>query len=72
MSNFLTVEKAAAQAGFSVRHFRRFIVEDSIPAKKFGGHKVFILASDLQKWMDAHPGKKPINEGSRARMRKSG
>jgi hypothetical protein len=49
---FLDIPTAAEKAGYSLKHFRRFIEEDGIPTQKFG-RKLFILGRDFQKWADA-------------------
>jgi excisionase family DNA binding protein len=46
---FLRIPTAASLAGFSIRHFRRIIEDDSIPTMRIG-RKFFIVASDFQNW----------------------
>lgn len=46
---FMTVPNAAAQAGFSLRHFRRLITDDHIPVVQIG-RKFFILGRDFDSW----------------------
>jgi len=46
---FLDIPTAAEMAGFSIRHFRRIIEEDSIPIVQIG-RKFFILGRDFQSW----------------------
>ena len=46
---FLDIPTAAEMAGFSIRHFRRMIEEDSIPIVQIG-RKFFILGRDFQSW----------------------
>lgn len=48
---FLDIPTAATIAGFSIRHFRRIVEEDSIPTMRIG-RKFFILASDFHDWQD--------------------
>ncbi len=48
---FLDILTAAEMAGFSIRHFRRIIEEDSIPIVQIG-RKFFILGRDFQLWED--------------------
>ena len=47
--NFLDIASAASQAGYSPRHFRRIIEEDSIPVTQIG-RKHFIIKKDLEAW----------------------
>src|SRR5262252_4961000 len=47
--NFLDIASAAFEAGYSPRHFRRIIEEDSIPMLQIG-RKFFILSRDLEAW----------------------
>ena len=44
-------------AGFSLRHFRRIIEEDSIPIVQIG-RKFFILGRDFTSWQENKEGKK--------------
>jgi len=46
---FLDIPTAATMAGFSLRHFRRIIEEDSIPIVQIG-RKFFILGRDFSTW----------------------
>ena len=46
---FLDIPAAADMAGFSLRHFRRIIEEDSIPIVQIG-RKFFILGRDFSSW----------------------
>ena len=46
---FLDIPAAADMAGFSLRHFRRIIEEDSIPIVQIG-RKFFILGRDFTTW----------------------
>ena len=46
---FLDIPSAASMAGFSIRHFRRIIEEESIPTMQIG-RKFFILGSDFHNW----------------------
>ena len=45
----LDIPSAAQLAGFSVRHFRRIIEEDSIRIVEIG-RKFFILGRDFDQW----------------------
>ena len=47
--NFLDIPTAAFQAGYSPRHFRRIIEEDSIPVLQIG-RKFFIVSRDFEEW----------------------
>src|SRR5262249_9098883 len=47
--NYLDIASAAFEAGYSPRHFRRIIEEDSIPMLQIG-RKFFILSRDLEAW----------------------
>lgn len=46
---FLDIPSAAAEAGYSIRHFRRVMEEDRIPIMQIG-RKFFILGRDFAKW----------------------
>ena len=46
---FLDIPAAAEMAGFSIRHFRRIIEENSIPTMQIG-RKFFILGRDFKTW----------------------
>ena len=54
---FLDIPSAAFQAGYSSRHFRRIIEEDSIPIVQIG-RKFFILGRDFTSWQENKEGKK--------------
>jgi hypothetical protein len=54
---FLDIPTAAEMAGFSLRHFRRIIEEDSIPIVQIG-RKFFILGRDFTSWQEGKEGKK--------------
>ena len=54
---FLDVPTAAEMAGFSIRHFRRIIEEDSIPIMQIG-RKFFILSRDFNSWESTKRGKR--------------
>ena len=54
---FLDIPSAAAEAGFSSRHFRRIIEEQGIPVIKIG-RKLFVLTKDVQNWQLRHSQKK--------------
>ena len=54
---FLDIPTAAEMAGFSLRHFRRIIEEDSIPIVQIG-RKFFILGRDFTSWQENKEGKK--------------
>jgi hypothetical protein len=45
----LDITAAAEAAGFSLRHFRRIIIEDKIPVVEIGGKKV-IDERELEAW----------------------
>jgi hypothetical protein len=49
---FLDIPTAAEMAGFSLRHFRRIIEEDSIPIVQIG-RKFFILGRDFTTWQSS-------------------
>jgi excisionase family DNA binding protein len=55
---FLDLGTAATRAGFSVRHFRRIIEDESIPTLRLG-RKCFILASDFEAWKEAQEDQRP-------------
>ena len=55
---FLDVPTAAELAGFSIRHFRRIIEEDSIPIVQIG-RKFFILGRDFSDWESSKKAKRP-------------
>jgi hypothetical protein len=46
---FLDIPNAAALAGFSVRHFRRIIEDESIRIVQIG-RKFFIMGADFERW----------------------
>ena len=46
---FMDIPTAASMAGFSLRHFRRIMQEDSIPIVQIG-RKFFILGRDFSSW----------------------
>ena len=46
---FLDIPKAAGMAGFSVRHFRRIIEDESIRIVQIG-RKFFIMGADFERW----------------------
>lgn len=46
---FLDIHEAAESAGFTSRHFRKIIEEDSIPVLQIDG-KMFIGVRDLETW----------------------
>jgi hypothetical protein len=46
---FLEMSNAAADAGFSLRHFRRIIRDKGIRRVKIG-RRFFVLGEDLQRW----------------------
>jgi len=48
---FLDIPKAAALAGFSVRHFRRIIEDESIRIVQIG-RKFFIMGADFERWQE--------------------
>jgi hypothetical protein len=48
---FLDIPSAALEAGYSTRHFKRIIDEDSIPTQQIG-EKFFILSQDLAAWKE--------------------
>jgi len=54
---FLDIPTAAEMAGFSLRHFRRIIEEDSIPIVQIG-RKFFILGRDFASWQESKETKK--------------
>ena len=54
---FLDIPTAAEMAGFSLRHFRRIIEEDSIPIVQIG-RKFFILGRDFTSWQESKETKK--------------
>jgi hypothetical protein len=47
--SFLDIPTAAAEAGYSPRHFRRIIEEDGIPVLQIG-RKFFIVMRDFEAW----------------------
>jgi hypothetical protein len=49
VKTFMDIPTAASLAGFSLRHFRRIIEEDSIPIVQIG-RKFFILGRDFTNW----------------------
>jgi 2,4-dienoyl-CoA reductase-like NADH-dependent reductase (Old Yellow Enzyme family) len=49
LKNFLDIPTAAAEAGYSPRHFRRIIEEDKIPVLQIG-RKFFIMSRDFEAW----------------------
>ncbi len=49
---FLDIPNAAGLAGFSVRHFRRIIEDDSLRIIPIG-RKFFILGADFERWLAA-------------------
>lgn len=51
---FMGVAEAAAQAGYSVRQFRRIITEDSVPVLMFD-RKGFVMTKDLMAWIAHKP-----------------
>ena len=55
---FLDIPTAAELAGFSIRHFRRIIEEDSIPIVHIG-RKFFILGRDFCNWESSKKSKRP-------------
>ncbi len=55
----LDIPTAAEDVGYSVRHFRRILVDDGIPILQIG-RKFFVLDSDLQQWKDARKAKGPL------------
>ena len=55
---FLDIPTAAELAGFSIRHFRRIIEEDSIPIVQIG-RKFFILGRDFISWESSKRLKRP-------------
>ena len=55
---FLDIPTAAELAGFSIRHFRRIIEEDSIPIVQIG-RKFFILGRDFSSWESSKRLKRP-------------
>ena len=55
---FLDIPTAAELAGFSIRHFRRIIEEDSIPIVQIG-RKFFILGRDFTNWESSKKTKRP-------------
>jgi hypothetical protein len=55
---FLDIPTAAELAGFSIRHFRRIIEEDSIPIVQIG-RKFFILGRDFSTWESSKKAKRP-------------
>ena len=50
---FLDIPNAAELAGFSVRHFRRIIEEESIRIVQIG-RKFFILGADFERWQSTN------------------
>jgi excisionase family DNA binding protein len=48
---FLDIPNAAAIAGFSVRHFRRIIEDESIRIVQIG-RKFFIMGADFERWLE--------------------
>jgi hypothetical protein len=52
-THLLDIPSAAYQAGYTTRHFRRIIEEDSIPVVRIG-QRDFITASDLETWNSTH------------------
>ena len=55
---FLDIPNAAELAGFSVRHFRRIIEDESIRIVQIG-RKFFILGADFEKWQETNQ-RKPV------------
>jgi hypothetical protein len=49
---FLDIPNAAGLAGFSVRHFRRIIEDESLRIIPIG-RKFFILGADFERWLAA-------------------
>jgi hypothetical protein len=56
---FLDIPTAAEMAGFSLRHFRRIIEEDSIPIVQIG-RKFFILGRDFTNWQASKKVKRAV------------
>jgi hypothetical protein len=56
---FLDIPTAAEMAGFSLRHFRRIIEEDSIPIVQIG-RKFFILGRDFTTWQASKKVKRAV------------
>jgi excisionase family DNA binding protein len=48
---FLDIPNAAKIAGFSVRHFRRIIEDESIRIVQIG-RKFFIMGADFERWLE--------------------
>ena len=53
---FLDIPNAAAIAGFSVRHFRRIIEDESIRIVQIG-RKFFIMGADFERWQEERKSK---------------
>ena len=49
---FLDIPNAAGLAGFSVRHFRRIIEDESIRIVQIG-RKFFIMGTDFERWQSS-------------------